>query len=974
MNRDLVYVFDKITKKSSLLGEIQNEFNMSLVIDGTKDSATIIVWSYSRVEIEPYSIIYHKKTNTWWVVSHDKVERYQNDNGGFVYAHNLELLGAIEILNARDLTDCGFNDKTYTVYQFITRLFTLSTFEYDITVSASQNFRAKKVEFIKTFENYTLLSALREFLDAFNMCPKLSFGYTYNSANDQYTLDNAILTIISKTGDRTRVHQISEFDDVRETKTVDKNSFGTVVVSNAENVVSSNNKTFPSVGGVKASSKENIITPNNALIRLPSKVFQGNWIKMLCGIEIILEGTWDGNAFGPETFDYIPFSSENALKNRVLEIFNTLSYPQEIIDDFNSNFSSIVNTFNLAGSITLYNGNKLVPYFGSNNNQNGTVVIEQGDDVPYLVELYDRTSAKNQKFIFTDKNNENILPLEYQGILWERGSDIISNLKLFDNNRCELRNFINTDLRINATRIDPYLSPNVSNHRFQIYCNLQHQPNQYQRLNLKLSNFIVNYIPMSDLKLKVDNQRDKNDIHLYNQNGKLTDCVALSKLINSYSKEISSDTITRYMHYYSFSDVPKVGDIVVIDNIDYVINNISMEFVQNESNAANDFNYFIECEITMSKWVSAKSLMVNPNTNIRDYGIPQNYNVKRKQLYRDYYELTYQAFSDADNDPYLATEKIFSFANMPNTYIDFVAVMKIQYENQVENSYYWYYQLETTNYYFNKMLCTMLDFQDNNIIGYGSQNIFSGFNVSRIFTGMTDTVNVPISYVDDKGNFLGISIKLLTNEQITKVYNIYQESSAGGSNYNGCLYNYSVFIPSEIYEWLGTNDYEILISEPNYKKDVLEVPVFEYVCQIDDSEDVLIGDNILQQYDGYIYFYSYVVGDNLNQNNVTTTNSVSYDSVNGVYFINNASAFSYDSTNRELSVSIWNKCEYDPIAYTLEYGTRNSYTNGKDYAVFRHAYNVNTGEEIIDLMLIAKKVPHSGTENLVLKVNHYKLK
>ena len=58
--------------------------------------------------------------------------------------------------------------------------------------------------------------------------------------------------------------------------------------------------------------------------------------------------------------------------------------------------------------------------------------------------------------------------------------------------------------------------------------------------------FIVGYIPMSDIKIKVDNQRTKRDVQLYNQNGKLTDNFALSKMINSYSKEISSDTITKY--------------------------------------------------------------------------------------------------------------------------------------------------------------------------------------------------------------------------------------------------------------------------------------------------------------------------------------------------------------------------------------------------------------------------------------------
>ena len=235
MNKDLVYAFDKLTKKGTILGEIQSDFNMSLVIDGTKDSCSVIVWSFSGLEIEPYTIILHQKTMSWWVVSHDKVERYLNDNGEFIYVHNLELLGAIELLNARDLTDCGFNDNTYTIRDFLYRLFDLSNIDdYNVSFDIDSTFGNKVVEFIKTFENYTLLSALREFLDAFNCACKLYFSASYDSQNDTYTIADMVLKVIYKTGERTRVHDIDEFDDVRETKTMDKNSFGACVVSNAE--------------------------------------------------------------------------------------------------------------------------------------------------------------------------------------------------------------------------------------------------------------------------------------------------------------------------------------------------------------------------------------------------------------------------------------------------------------------------------------------------------------------------------------------------------------------------------------------------------------------------------------------------------------------------------------------------------------------------------------------------------------------
>ena len=208
MNKDELYIFAKRNGIRSLLGEVQSGFNMSLVIDGTKDSFAIIVWSYSDIEIEPYTICWHKATDTYWTISHDKVERRANDSG-FIYIHNLELNGAIEVLNARDLTDCAFNDKTYTFQEFIGRLFRLSNWELGLNAIEGNVDLTTKVNFIKTFENYTLLSALREFLDAYNYSAKLYFTQDF-----LFRLQYARLKIIPKTGDRTlTTHTMDYFDD-----------------------------------------------------------------------------------------------------------------------------------------------------------------------------------------------------------------------------------------------------------------------------------------------------------------------------------------------------------------------------------------------------------------------------------------------------------------------------------------------------------------------------------------------------------------------------------------------------------------------------------------------------------------------------------------------------------------------------------------------------------------------------------------
>lgn len=980
MNKDLIYIFDKVTFKREKLGEIQSNFNMSMTIDGTKDSCSVLVWSYSSVEIEPYTICWHEKTNTWWVVSHDKIDRYQNETG-FIYVHNLELLGAIELLNARDLTDCGFNDNTYTISQFIERLFSLSNIEYPLLFDSgiNQDFLAKKVDFIKTFENYTLLSALREFLDAYNMCPKLTFDTTIVS--NETLLYYARLHIVSKTGDNTLTeHNVDDFDDVKETKTMDKNSFGTCVVSNAENVITSQVKIFPSSGSVKLSSKENTIVNSNALIRLPSKVYKGLWIKMMYPIVLNIISS------SLTAYDWVFYpGNDNSINKLINNMYqwavdhHSAAFAQALLEDLTNNKETLNENLNKIASVRFFEGNKIVPYFSGNSS---TVKIEKGDDVPYLTKMGYAAGKSRAPMIFTDKETKQMLPQTFQGVSWERGSDIIDGFQFIQylgyDDPLDFHNFWIKDTEWQSTNRYPYQFQ-LGDERMMIEADMDINVNKY-----KIS-FVVCYIPMSDIKIKVDNQRTKKDIQLYNQNGKLTDNFALSKLINSYSKEISSDNIVRYMQYRKYNDIPKVGSFVNYNNDVYVINNVSMTFTQNE-NTNDNFGYLIDCEFNMSKAVSTKSMMVNPNTNIRDYGIPQRFNVRRKQLYRDYYEINYATNEDTETEYYLDASNIFVFGHNVNTLNDFIAVMKLTYDEQIggdtdmgtDPSDEWYYQLETTNYYMNKMFYIMLDFKDNNIIGYGSQNVFCGFDVSRIFTGMTDTINIPISYVDDLGKVKGINIKLATNEDLTSVYGEYQDDHSGQS-YENSLYNYSVFIPEDIYEDVEST---ITINEENYNKDALEVPVFEYACQIDDSYDVLIGDNILTPRNGNIkYFYSFVKGHNITQDNAVQTNRVREKMTSPLgWILSDGATIEYErfsNTIRLLRIRIYNSQFYDLNDLSWNDQNQLDFEEGYDYAFFRHAYDFTTKEEIVDLLFIAKAVPSTHISNdgkiLTLEINHYKL-
>lgn len=982
MAKDILYGYDKITTKRYEIGEIQSDFNMSYVIDGTKDSTQVIIISTSAKELEPYTIVNHKKTNSWWVVSHDKVDRYTNENG-FIYFHNIELLGAIELLNARDLTDCGFNQGNYTIEQFTERLFALSNFEHDIYINYGDLQQDLIVNYVKTFENYSLLSALREFFDGYNCSVSLGF-IEYGSGNN-ITLYGASLKIISKTGNTSQEPiPISFFDDVKETKTVDKNSFGSTVISNAENVISTVDKTFPSQGSIKLSSTQFKMTPANAILRLPSKVFKGNWIKMFFRVAASVKIAYDNYEWSARVW-YFP-RNPSSIDKLITDSYNALvdynSQWRPFANDFltyvNQHKAELQKSLDQVGTITLYDGNDVDPTYN-----NGAGRIKKGKNVPYLAVVDGGGNTK--QMVFCDKAFKDSLPDKHEGIAWERGSNIISGFEFLSEWGSVQVDIENTDyLDDETTLFEWHNSDDPNDVVISTVVNGTQNVKATSGIPSKYLSFAVNYIPMSDLKIKVDNSTDKIDCQLYNQTGKLTDTSALSKLLNSYSKQISSDTITRYKTFYDYTQIPKVGSLVKIDNTLYVINNVSMNFYQNESSVANSFGYYIECEFTMSKNVAVKSLMVNPNTNIRDYGIPQNYNVKRKQVYRDYYELAYTIYSDANqNSPYMEISNLLNFG-VEKVDFNLMCVMKLDYAQTVSGQTSWYYQLETTNYYLDKMVYIVLDFNDNNIIGYGSQNAFGGFDISRVFSssGWLDNINTPISYVDADGKVSNFDLLFLDNYQITSVYDYYiLQSGYSGEDDALNVYNYSIFIPKDIYDdCIQYSLWKMRITENGYKKDPLEVPVFEYACQLDDSEDVIIGDAIFNQPKDRKYIYTFIIGDNLTKDNVIDTQRMEVHVSPVRATLNNGALVEYEFiTQRKIYLSIYENVTFYVSNQTYAFGSQLSFTEGKDVAVFRHScgrFTAMNKYEDVDLLFIAKNVKLDYVQNgkLVLLLNHYKLK
>ena len=950
------------------IGEINNDYNLNFVLDGTKDNAKVEICNYNSNIIAPYTILKEEITNTWWVVKKDRVERHQNENGYF-YIHQLELLGAVEILNARDLTDCGFNANRYTIRESISRLFRLANVDTEFSsvlfTSTNSIDLDQTVTFTKTYENYTLLSALKELLNAYNCDLKIHFNTL--SGTPVY-ITSLQIDIYAKTGDSSAnpVELDTAFNDVRELKELDSNSFGSVAVSNANNVIASNSITFPSAGWTRLSSdiyeidtfapdlpltNENArASAKNLFIRLPNDTFKVNYVDVTsvydtAFVEIRKNGTRVGNS--------IPIIASNIIKTKQ----NILQEVQNIGDtDFtdyvSSNIDEVASALVKIDIWRFYDG---VIY----NPQTHALTIPDNAPSDFKIIGVDNEGGTNQApFMLYDKDQRDHLHSIEEGFYWERGTNKIGGWERFA---------ITHGFDTKHLFISDSLAQDVNNlfsYGEYTFASIETE----QDITLWTIFARVNYIPMSDIKIKIDNDVDTHNIKLFNQTGKLTDGVAFSKRLESYSKEISSDNITRYNQTYSFDDIYKVGTAFTSNGEIYVINNVSTNVIK------SDTSYFFDNEYTLSKQVAVKSLMVNPNTNIRDYLIPQTNNVVRKTLFRDYYTFDISHTIPTNTFSYVDFSNLGIFVQEPSGEDTFFVGITTTISNGSGYTNY-YYQLSTSRFNLKKIKIYTLNFNDNNIIGYDCQNRWSGFNIQRLVNN-TKFVTVPIQYTDDIGEVYSLKLAYCTKDQTETAY-----KNLGDNYMSYC--STAVYINSTVYDELE-DESSFVVNFSGYRKDALEVPFFEYCIQFGDSNSVLVGDNVLTNVDDCIYIFGW--GKSSSSRVLTQENFSLFESLH-------TSCMTYVEGGKVTSIGItrWARVFYsnNTISFVfypsavMNWSTKtiggyvDPVTDSGSYAIYRFAINKKTGRVVqTDLMFILKNVKASdfNDEYLEVAVNHYELK
>jgi hypothetical protein len=346
----------------------------------------------------------------------------------------------------------------------------------------------------------------------------------------------------------------------------------------------------------------------------------------------------------------------------------------------------------------------------------------------------------------------------------------------------------------------------------------------------------------------------------------------------------------------------------------------------------------------------------------------------------------------------LNLNKVLNLGYTYQPYQEHKAIMKLSYEYLVDGQESWYYQLDTIVYTMKKAVYEVVDFKDNNIIGYDAMNTNSGFLVQEIFTHRFDNVNTPISYVDNYGEVADFEIAFCNMDQVANIYIDYLANTSGGNAYDGDLINYSVFIDRKIYEgesgvYTGAkvrNDF--MITEIDYKKDTTEVPVFEYVCQLDDSDDVIIGDDIFDtSEEDIVYFYAYYFAEKgtVNENNYSTAlvNNVEEILENKIFECQNVCVLSYSGNlqYRKIKIELKTKGTYNNGEMT--YSSNGFISTTQDLVIIRKAvskgYTVQSvgGDNIVntkdDLFMIVRNMENAqlvGTSAIEININWFETK
>ena len=903
-----VLVYDKLTDTEKNFGgiNISGGFNIAYNLDGTLDSATIQVFNGEDYALETNTLCKMTFNNSWWVVKSDKKE-YVNSETSNKWKHTIELLDPRHLLKSRSLISCGFNKDRYTYQTFLDRLISLSNFK-EATVSVGSVFNPNnKVKVIKSFDNYTLGKALEEFGNSENAIHKVDYI-------DEKT---PYIYFLSKSGNNNPIidldtdakHKVASYVN----EEMGNKDFASKVISNIENAISSVPQRYPLTGGKFLDSDAFELTKDNAYFKMPSKAFKVNKLVVVPRIKIVRLQVGDAGT-ETNTFSkaFYPYSQK-----QILDVIN---------DTFIENVEGSMTNEELAKHIF-----DAVRCELTIDKQENKLTNRGGDAHPMFIS--ENLSAKHDKQDWYFKFKE--------------GNDKITNFKCLD--------YTGSPISDNGTFIKPIVNSFLTYYNFSAP---QQSPNGYRQLGTHTcvrktdgnndqivvytqfltpndTKFAVEYIPQSDMVMSYENGTKTKDITLFNQTGNFIDNFAVSKLVKSYATDISGNTHNYYTYYDKFFDILEVGR-KVYKTINgkrelMVISTVSIDYINGEKYAVM---------YTLSKYSAVKSLMISADSQIRDYDTPQRNNVKRKQNYKDYIELSFSQYVGTPDAPYT------HLSNLPNLltleskrkgsqvdYVAFIGIDNWHINSETINPNARYFQIPTYAIYYDSSVSVVVDFNDNNIIGYdkSNQGTIMEWDISKwnTFFGTTKRYNIPINYTASSGNFgelTQIEIKLADKSVIDSTFEYFRTSVVGLDNQDYSDYNITEIAPLSqkiFHEIMG--DHQVYLLEEHYNKDGLEVPFFQYTFQVGNTKDIKVGSRILVNHKSSvdkIFLYQFHIRNDAMIDD-SNFNELEIESINGNEItIKNACVIYYHENVRYMKIHF-----YSFATFNIQTGAISNTTN-----------------------------------------------
>lgn len=823
--RQELLVYDKLTNAEKNFGgiDISSGFNIAYNLDGTLDSATIQVFNGEDYALETNTLCMLTFNRSWWVVKSDKKE-YVNSETSNKWKHTIELLDPRHLLKSRSLVSCGFNKDRYTYQTFFDRLIALSNYE-NATVSLGSVFNPNnKVKVIKSFDNYTLGKALDEFANSENAIHKV----------DYIDSGNPYIYFLSKSGNNNTIidldtdtkHKVASYVN----EEMGNKDFASKVISNIENAISSVPQRYPLTGGKFLDSDAFELTKDNAYFKMPSKAFKVNKLIIMPSVVICKYKSVGGSETDKKaTRSFYAHSTQQILDILKADMPELTSVNEYSLEEFSQAVFDVLRT-----ELPIDKQEKLL-------------TNRDGSTNPMFIS--ENMSAKHDKQDWYFKFKE--------------GDNKITNFKCLDytsgsmTNGTKIKEKKNAVFNFNASGGFGERSC-VAKRRIAV--DIENQTYTYIGVYASLlspldTKFAVEYIPQSDMVMSYENGTKTKDITLFNQTGNFIDNFAVSKLVKSYATDISGNTHNYYTYYDKFFDILEVGRKVnkIINGKQelMVISNVSIDVINGDKYAVM---------YTLSKYSAVKSLMISADSQIRDYDTPQRNNVKRKQNYKDYIELSFSQYVGTPDTTYT------HLSNLPNLltleskrkgsqvdYVAFIGIDNWHIDSETINPNARYFQIPTYAIYYDSSVSVVVDFNDNNIIGYdkSNQGTIMEWDISKwnTFFGTTKRYNIPINYTASSGDFgelTQIEIKLADKSVIDSTFEYFRTFVVGLDNQDYSDYNITEIAPLSqkiFHEIMG--DHQVYLLEEHYNKDGLEVPFFQYTFQVGNTKDIKVGSRIL---------------------------------------------------------------------------------------------------------------------------------